>query len=49
MFAMDHVKPELIEIGLEAMHGLLVLISTEPQVATMFYQTFYLSILKKTL
>ena len=27
LFAMEHVKPELMEIGLEAMHTLLLILS----------------------
>lgn len=46
---MEHVKPELMEIGLEAMHALLEILSTEPQTATIFYQNFFLMVLKSAL
>jgi hypothetical protein len=46
---MQHVKPELMEIGLEAMHALLEILSSEPQTATIFYQNFYLLILRDTI
>lgn len=46
---MKHEKPEFMEIGLETMHALNHLVSTEPQVATIFYQNFYLLIIRDTL
>lgn len=49
LFSMSHVKPELMEIGLESMHSLTVLVSTEPYYATLFYQNFYCQILRDTI
>ena len=49
LFALKHEKPELMEIGLETMQALNLLVSTEPQVATIFYQSFYLLIIKDVL
>ena len=49
LFAIKHEKPELMEIGLETMQALNSLVMSEPQVATIFYQNFYLLILKDIL
>ena len=49
LFAMEHVKPELMELGLEAMQALLEIISSEPRIATMFYSQFYTRILSGTI
>lgn len=49
LFAMEHVKFELMEMGLEAMHSLLAILSRFPPVATMFYRVFYTQILERTL
>lgn len=49
LFAMSHVKPELMEIGLEAMQALLQILSNEPRVASVFYQRYYCQILNSTL
>lgn len=38
-----------MEIGLETMQALNMLVATEPQVATIFYQNFYLLIIKDIL
>lgn len=46
---MKHEKPELMEIGLETMQALNSLVVTEPQIANIFYQNFYLLIIKDTL
>lgn len=46
---MKHEKPELMEIGLETMHALNSLVMTEPSVSTIFYQNFYLLIIRDTL
>lgn len=34
---MEHVKPELMELGLEAMHALIVLLASEARMAGIFY------------
>ena len=49
LFAMKHEKPELMEIGLETMQALNVLVAAEPQVVTLFYQRFYVLILRDVL
>ena len=46
---MKHEKPELMEIGLETMSALNSLVINEPQIATIFYQNFYLLIIRDTL
>jgi hypothetical protein len=42
---MQHVKPELMEIGLETMHALTVLLASEPSAATFFYKSYFVKIL----
>jgi hypothetical protein len=37
LFAVEHVKPELMEKGLEAVHALEIILEREPQLATQFY------------
>ena len=37
IFSMQHVKPELMEIGLETMSALTMLVASEPQASTLFY------------
>ena len=49
IFATEHVKPELMEIGLEAMQALLTILASEPNYATFFYQKFYTLVLRSTL
>jgi exportin-1 len=49
LFALKHEKPELMEIGLETLHALNTLVATEPPTATIFYQNFYLTIIKDLL
>ena len=49
MFAMKHEKPELMEIGLETMQALNGLVMREPQIASIFYQNFYVLIIRDTL
>lgn len=49
LFALKHEKPELMETGLETLHALNQLVVTEPQVATIFYQNFYVLIIKDVL
>jgi exportin-1 len=49
LFAMKHEKPELMEIGLETMQALNSLVIAEPQIASIFYQNFYLLIIRDTL
>jgi hypothetical protein len=49
VFSMQHVKPELMEIGLETMSALTVLVNSEPYYATLFYQNFYIRLIRETL
>lgn len=49
LFAMKHEKPELMEIGLETMHALNQLVVTEPSITSLFYQNFYLQIIRDIL
>lgn len=46
---MQHVKPELMEIGLETMSALTTLMAQEPNAATVFYQNYYVRVLSDTL
>lgn len=46
---MKHEKPELMEIGLETMFALNTLVMKEPQIANIFYQRFYVLIVKDVL
>ena len=41
IFAMQHEKPELMDIGLDSMHALIVILKESPETATSFYQFFY--------
>ena len=49
IFAMQHEKPELMELGLEAMNALICILKESPETATSFYQFFYSQILKENL
>ena len=49
IFAMKHEKPELMETGLETMQALNTLVVNEPQIASIFYQNFYVFIIQDTL
>jgi exportin-1 len=49
MFAIKHEKPEPMEIGLETLQALNLLVVSEPQVASIFYQNFYLLIIRDIL
>lgn len=46
---MKHEKPEFMEIGLETMQALNILVMSEPQIANIFYQNFFVLIIKDTL
>lgn len=45
IFAFQHEKLELMELGLETMHALTVIILEEPDKITPFYVTFYTKII----
>lgn len=49
LFSMQHVKPDLMEIGLETMSALTTLMANEPRAATLFYKNYYVLILRDTL
>ena len=49
IFAMQHEKPELMELGLGSMHALICILKESPQTATNFYQFFYTQIMKENL
>ena len=46
---MKHEKPEVMEIGLQAMWDLNDKISSSPHICTIFYVSFYSSIIRETL
>ena len=46
---MKHEKPEVMEIGLDTLYSLNDLVMKEPQVANIFYQNFYVIIIKDIL
>lgn len=37
IFAMQHEKPELMDLGLQSVHAMTVILSESPQLATQFY------------
>ena len=41
IFAMQHEKPELMELGLDSMHALIVILKESHETANSFYQFFY--------
>ena len=41
IFAMQHFKPELMDLGLQSMQALLVILKEQPQLATDFYKVMY--------
>ena len=49
MFAMQHEKPELMDLGLQSMHAMTVLLREQPRLATEFYQVLFTQILRETL
>jgi hypothetical protein len=49
LFAMKHEKPEFMEIGLETLHALNLFVVSAPQIASIFYQSFYLLIIRDIL
>ena len=49
IFAMQHEKPELMELGLVSMQALNHILSENPHNASIFYQNFYSRILKETM
>ena len=49
LFSIKHEKPELMEIGLETMHNLNLLVVSVPHIASIFYQNFYLLMIRDIL
>lgn len=49
LFAMKHEKPDLMELGLETMHSLNTLVVTNPEIASVFYERFYVLIVRDLL
>lgn len=49
IFAMQHEKPELMDLGLQSMHAMTVILRDFPQLATDFYKFMYSQILRETL
>lgn len=49
LFAIKHEKPELMDIGLNTLHALNMLVSSEQGVVTAFYKTFYTTIIRDTI
>lgn len=49
IFAMQHEKPELMEIGLESMYSLTSMLSQQPSYAGVFYQSFFTQIITETI
>lgn len=48
-FSMKHVKPEICDLGLEAMNELLKLVAQEPSVRDQFFQQYFMLIFMDTL
>lgn len=48
LFAMQHEKPDLMELGNESMHALCQTLAEQPSVATIFYVHFYSQCIKDT-
>lgn len=46
---MKHEKPEAMEIGLNTMQALNNLVTQEPAVCTIFFKSFYVTILTDTI
>jgi len=49
IFAMQHEKPELMDLGLQSMHAMTVILKDHPNLATDFYKFMYVQILRETL
>jgi exportin-1 len=49
LFAMQHEKPETMDLGLQGMHALLVVVRHNTQITSSFYEFFYMQILKEIL
>ena len=49
IFAMQHEKPELMDLGLQSMHAMTIILKEQPSLATDFYKYMYVQILRETL
>ena len=49
IFAMQHEKPELMDLGLQSLHAMTVLLHDQPALATDFYKFMYTQLLHETL
>lgn len=49
LFAMQHEKPDLMELGNESMHALCCTLAESPPVATIFYQHFFTRCVRDTI
>jgi exportin-1 len=47
IFAMQHEKPDLMELGNESMHSLCMTLAESPSFATIFYQNFFTTCMKE--
>ena len=41
IFAMQHEKPELMDLGLQSMHAMTIIMKDHPNLATDFYKFMY--------
>ena len=49
LFAMKHEKPDLMELGLETMQSLNTLVVTSPDIASVFFERFYVQVVRDLL
>lgn len=49
IFAMQHEKPELMDLGLQSMHAMTVILRELPMVATEFYKHSYTQVLRENI
>ena len=42
VFAMQHEKPELMDLGLQSVHAMTIVVKDNQQIATQFYKLMYL-------
>lgn len=49
LFAMQHEKPDLMELGNASMHALCCTLVEQPTVATIFYQHFFTRCIRETI
>ena len=49
IFAMEHEKPDQMDLGLQSMHALLCIVKQNSQISNSFYESFCTMILQETL